>query len=395
MDGLSLIVGFLLGAVAVGVVVAWAMRASQFAQAAALSTERDLLRERVTDLESALGSEHETASVLAPLQQTLSQVQRQVATLERDRVEQYGQLGAQLRHVASTTQSLQSHTAALSGALRSSSASGIWGEAQLRRVLEHSGMLAHCDFDEQVRAKVGDTDVRPDALIRLPSGRVIVIDAKAPVAAYLEAHDESLDSDAREALLRRHAAALTRHVDTLSSKSYWKAFEQTPEMVLCFVPADAMLAGALRTDPGLFERAADRHVVLVSPSTLLASLRAISLVWQQDSVARNAQELLTLGQTLYERIGTLARHTTEMGTSLRRTVERYNLLVGSLESRVLVTARSMHELGVSPSPPPHLEPVEAAPRPLTAAELLGALDEDVARPQLEFDVAADRNQSAG
>ena len=374
MDVVSLVVGVIVGAVVggavVGLVVSWTLRQTHVAQQAAVVTERDLLGARVDDLEGALAADRETVGVLGPLQQTLAQVQRQVSTLERDRVEQYGELGAQLRHVASATSQLGEQTSVLSGALRSSTTSGMWGEAQLRRVLEHSGMLPHCDFDEQVRTFVGQQAIRPDAVIRLPGERSVVIDAKAPIGTYLDAHAEGLTDDERAGLLRRHAAALARHVDGLAAKSYWEAFEQSPELVLCFVPADAVLASAVRVDPALFDRAAGRNVVLVSPSTLLAALRAIALVWQQDSVTRNARELLTLGQTLYARLGTLGRHTSEMGAQLHKTVERYNALVGSLESRVMVTARQMHDLGVSSTPPPELSPVEAAPRPLTAAELI-------------------------
>lgn len=390
MDVGSLVFGFAAGALLVGALVWWTLRQTYAVRQVALSTERDLLVARVDDLESALRADSETVGVLAPLQRTLGQVQQQVATLERDRVEQYGELGSLLRQVAGTTAALGDQTASLAGSLRSSNTSGLWGEAQLRRVLEHSGMLPNCDFDEQVRGFVGEVAVRPDAVVRLPGERIVVIDSKAPIATFLEAQAAGLPDDERDGLLRRHSAVLTRHVDGLAAKTYWQAFDQTPELVLCFVPADAILSSALRADPALFDRAAARHVVLVSPSTLLAALRAISLVWQQDSVTRNAQELLVLGQTLYERLGTLGKHTADLGSALRKSVERYNLLVGSLESRVMVTARAMHELGVSPTAPAALEPVDAAPRPLTAAELLEALDTEVldaevARPQLLFD----------
>lgn len=389
--------GALVGALLAAAATWLLLRQSYAAGRASLSTERDLLRERVIDLESTVADDQQTAAVLGPLSAMLGRVEKQVATLERDRVEQYGELGERLAEVGRVTGALHQETTQLAGALRATSTGGTWGEVQLRRVLEHAGMLAHCDFEEQVTAvSRHDARVRPDVVVRLPGDRVLVIDAKAPARAFLDSQAEGLAPQDRDRLLEQHAKALVRHVDSLAAKAYWSAFEQSPQLVVCFVPADAMLAAALRQDPSLLDRAMSRKVVPVSPSTLLALLRTSAAAWQQDSLARGARELLTLGQTLYDRLGTMSRHTARVGQSLTRSVEAYNAMIGTLESRVLVTARRMHALGLAQdAPPEQLRPIETPARPLTAHELIDALDEDVARPTLDLDVARGTDPIAG
>lgn len=391
---MELIVGLLVGCL-VGVALTWAwLRQAYVARSAGTLTERDLLRERVIDLEAAVADDAQTASVLAPLRDALGRVERQVTTLERDRVEQFGELSARLTDVTASTAALRDQTASLAGALNSSTTRGTWGEVQLRRVLEHAGMLAHCDFDEQVTSvSRHDQRVRPDVVVRLPGDKVIVVDSKAPLTGFMAAQAKGLSADQQKARLAEHARHLRNHVDSLAAKEYWSAFEATPEMVVCFVPGDAILVAALAGDPGLLDRAMSRRVVLVSPSTLLALLRSVAYAWQQDSLSGNARELLMLGKDLYARLATLGRHTADMGTSLRRSVETYNAMVGSLETRVLVTARRMSELDLTQEPLPANPPVSVAPRPLTAQELIDALDDDVARPQLELDYVARQSDS--
>jgi DNA recombination protein RmuC len=374
----------------IGALVAWLVARVLFAgRSAALSTERDLLRERVIDLEAAVADDAQTATMLAPLRDALVRVERQVGTLERDRVEQFSQVSVRLADVTTTTDALRSQTASLVGSLNASNIRGSWGEVQLRRVLEHAGMLARCDFDEQVSAVSShDRGVRPDVLVRLPGDKCLVIDSKAPMTAFLSAQADGIDSAERSRLLAAHAASLRGHVDSLAAKAYWSAFTSTPEMVLCFIPGDAILVAALSADPALFDYAQARRVILTSPGSLLALLRTVAFTWQQDALTANAQLLLKLGNELYSRLGTLGSHATKMGASLQKSVESYNALVGALESRVMVTARKMHELGLADTPLSETAPVEAAPRPVTAAELLvvvntGALDSDV----LESDVA--------
>ena len=384
---LAVLVGTVLGAL-----VAWLVARVLFAgRSASLTTERDLLRERVIDLEAAISEDAQTATMLAPLRDALVRVERQVGTLERDRVEQFSQVSVQLADVTTSTDALRSQTASLVGSLNASTIRGNWGEVQLRRVLEHAGMLARCDFEEQVSAVSShDRGVRPDVLVRLPGGKCLVVDAKAPMTAFLSAQADGIDAAERSRLLASHATSLRGHVDSLAAKAYWSAFTSTPEMVVCFIPGDAILAAALGADPALFEYAHGRRVVLASPGTLLALLRTVAFTWQQDALTANAQQLLKLGSELYSRLGTLGSHATRMGASLQKSVESYNALVGALESRVMVTARKMHELGLADSLLPESEPVQIAPRPLTAAELIvgldsDVLDSDVARADLDLD----------
>ncbi len=382
----TLLLGVVLGAL----FSALYLRLLYSGRAMSVATERDLLRQRVTDLEIAERDDQRTAGVLTPIGETLLRVERQVAVLERDRLEQWGELGARLDQVGNSTMRLQQETASLAGALKSSNVSGTWGETQLRRILEHAGMLARCDFDEQVTARSRDgATVRPDVVVRLPGDRILVIDSKAPLSSYLSSQQGGLDDATRTAALAAHSRALSGHLDALAAKAYWTGFRQSPEMVVAFVPSDAVLSAALLADPAMFERAMSRRVVLASPSTLLALLRTVAFSWQQDDLSTHAHELLELGKSLYERLATLGKHTDKLGGSLRRSVEAYNALLGTLESRVLVTARKMHELGLADSPAASPAPIETAVRPMTARELIDAVERDLgedasARPQLDF-----------
>jgi DNA recombination protein RmuC len=384
MDGwvwvlLGVVLGAL-GAAAVG-------RLVFAARVASVATERDLLRERVLDLETSLAEDMETAALLAPLKDALVRVEQHVGVLERDRVEQFGSLRSLLGRVESETQGLGRATASLAGSLRSSSVRGAWGEVQLRRVLEASGMLARCDFDEQVSGvSAHERRVRPDVVVRLPGGKSLVVDAKAPMTHFLDAQVEDLPDDERAALLRRHADGLAAHVAALSGKEYWSAFRDGPEVVICFVPSDAMLGAALAAQPSLHERALAQRVVLVGPGALLALLRTVAFTWQQDALSSSARELLDLGRELHARLATLGGHTAKLGRSLQGSVEAYNAMVGALESRVLVTARRMRELDVVTDDLDVLEPVRSGPRPLTAQELIDAVTADDARAELVLDV---------
>ncbi len=377
------VVGVVLGA---GSAVALA-RLVYAARAAAVVAERDLLRDRVVDLETSLAEDMETAALLAPLRDALGRVEAQVGTLERDRMEQFGSLRSLLSRVEGETQHLGQQTASLAGSLRSSTVRGAWGEVQLRRVLESAGMLSRCDFDEQVSAvSTLGRGVRPDVLVRLPGDKVLVIDAKAPMTAFLDAQAEGLDTQEREVLLREHAASLAGHVSALAAKEYWTAFRQTPEMVVCFVPSDAMLGAALAAQPGLHDRALAQRVVLVGPGALMALLRTVAFTWQQDALSESARELMALGRELYRRLGTLGAHTAKVGRSLQSSVEAYNAMVGALETRVLVTARRMHDLEVVADEIPVVTPIETGPRPLTAQELIDAATGEDGRPELLIDL---------
>ncbi|MFZ1578445.1 MAG: DNA recombination protein RmuC [Nostocoides sp.] len=377
------LVGALLGALIAGALV-WALYAGR---SAAVRTERDLLRERIVDLEASLSEDSETAALLSPLRDALGRVEQQVGVLERDRVQQFGSLRAVLARVEGETHELGRATASLAGSLRSSSVRGAWGEVQLRRVLEVSGLLDRCDLEEQVSAtsRHGRT-VRPDVIVRLPGGKVLVVDAKAPMTAFLDAQAEGLPDDEREELLRVHAGHLQRHVEALAAKDYWSAFATSPEVVVCFVPSDAMLAAALAARPGLHEHALSRRVALVGPASLLALLRTVAFTWQQEVVASSAGELLELGTELYRRLATLGSHTAKLGRSLTGSVEAYNAMVGALESRVMVTARRMQQLGVASDELVPVPTADLGARPLTAQELIDAATDAEARPDLLLDL---------
>ncbi|WP_338750601.1 DNA recombination protein RmuC [Janibacter alittae] len=383
-----------LGGLVVGAVVAWlasravftAARSSDRAELAGARARCDGLRERVVDLEASLGDDAQTAAALAPVQHALKRVEAQVGSLERDRVDQFAVVREALGRVEQSTTRVGHEAASLASSLRVSSVRGAWGEVQLRRVLEVSGLMARCDFEEQAKGADPDgRDVRPDVVVHLPGEKHLVVDAKAPMSQWLQAQAEDIEPDERVRLMQGHAAALRSHVATLADKAYWTAFDPSPEMVVCFVPSDATLAAALAHAPGLHEEAMTSKVVIASPSTLLALLRTVAFTWQQDAVTQDARELLTIGRELYARLGTLGEHATRMGRSLQRSVEDYNRLVGSLESRVLVSARRMGDLGITTDEIDEVRAVTTTPRPLTAPELIDAVTAEDARPQLDLD----------
>ena len=389
---LALLAGLVIGAAAAAAVV----RQTGAVRTAGLAAERDLLRERVIDLEASLADDAATAAALAPLRDALGRVESQVGTLERDRTHQFAALERTIAQVQASTASLDRQTQSLAGSLNASTVRGAWGEVQLRRVLEHAGLLARCDFDEQVcRVSRHGRQVRPDVVVQLPGNKHLVVDSKAPMVAFLQAQSDDLPAAERDRLMREHAAALKSHVDSLAKKDYWSAFETSPEMVVCFVPSEAMLSTALAANPSLHEEAMARRVVLVGPGALLALLRTVAFTWQQDALTANARELMKVGHELYDRLGTMGSHTARMGTALQRSVEAYNQMVGALETRVLVSARRMRDLEIVEDELPQPMPLEAGPRVLTAVELLEQASAEDARPQLDLDEAVGRSRRAG
>ncbi len=384
MDTSSLIllfVGLVIGLVVGGAVV----RSHLIAPLAGATAERDLLLARVADLEALVADAGSTAATVAPLAVVLDRVEGQVRELERARTTQFAEVAQRLMDVAAGATRLGDETARLVGSLNSSSVRGHWGEVQLRRVLEHAGMLGRCDFTEQLPGvNTSGASIRPDVVVQLPGDRHVVIDAKTPMTAFLAAQADDLGETRRQAHLRDHAKTLRGHVDTLAAKEYWSALVGSPEFVVCFVPGDAILGAALAKDPELHDYAMSRKVVLASPGTLLALLRTVAYAWQQESLTVNAREVYAVGRELHARLGSLARHTARLGTSLTRGVEAYNALVGSMESRVLVSARRLAELGVATDQLTQVPSITDTTRPLTARELLEALDPDVARPELDL-----------
>ncbi len=327
---------------------------------------------RALSYEASGQSQAALAQAVAPLHEALYRYERRVAELERERVGAYEGLREQVRSMQEVAGGLRTETRQLVSALRAPQVRGRWGEHQLRRIVEAAGMLEHCDFAEQVSGLTDTGTVRPDLVVRLHGGRQVVVDAKAPFDAYLTAM-ESRDESTRDGHLVAHARQLRAHVDGLAAKAYWTAFEPTPEFVVLFVPADPFLDAALQHDPTLLEHAFARNIVLATPATLMALLRTVAYAWRQESLARNAVAVHTLGRELYLRLSTMGEHLAKVGSSLGSAVTAYNKAVGSLEARVLVSARKLAELGVSGDELETPAQVETAPRQLQAPELVDSV----------------------
>lgn len=324
---------------------------------------------RALSYEATAQSQEAVARAVAPLHETLRRYEDRVAELERDRIDAYAELREQVRSMGVVSGELRTETKQLVAALRAPQVRGRWGEHQLRRVVEAAGLLEHCDFAEQVTASADGQTVRPDLVVRMHGGRVVVVDAKAPLEAYLCAM-EARDERTRDAHLDQHARHLRGHVDALAAKAYWTAFESAPEFVVLFVPADPFLDAALQRDPALLEHAFGRNVVLATPATLIALLRTVAYSWRQEALTRNAVAVHGLARELYARLSTLGDHVGRLGASLGGAVSAYNRAVGSLESRVLVSARKLADLGVSDDPLPMPPQVEITPRQPQTPELL-------------------------
>jgi len=336
---------------------------------------------------AAAASRHEIearAGDQAVVKAGLDRLHEQMSALEQHRVSWQSQLRQQVDDVRHSTDLLRRETSSLATALRKPQVRGRWGELHLRRAVELAGMVDRCDFGEQVSLRGDDSSpdsgdggrLRPDLVVRLAGGKSVVVDSKVPLDAFLDAvavEESPQAAPERDAQLRRHAGQLRRHVDTLAGKAYWRALPATPEFVVLFVPGESFLSAALESDPSLLEYAASRQVVLATPTTLIALLRTVAYAWTQEVLAEKAREIHALGRELHDRLGVMGNHLDRVGRSLAGAVGAYNRAVGSLETRVLVSARRFTDLEVSDAELVSPGPVGESPRPLTAPELVETL----------------------
>lgn len=303
-------------------------------------------------------------TLVRPVAESLGKFELRIGEIEKAREGAYSELKEQVRALGEGQLGLQRETASLVKALRQPVGRGQWGEMQLRRVVELAGMQEHCDFETQHTATTDEGKrLRPDLIVKLPGGKTIVVDSKTPMDGYLDAL-EAQDDAVRDEALHRHARQVRTHIQQLSSKNYTAQFQQAPEFTVLFLPSESFFSAALQMDPGLIERGVDQGVILATPTTLIALLRAVAFGWRQESIAENAREISNLGRTLHERLGKLADHFSKLGRSLGSAVESYNNAIGSLETRVLTTARRFEELKAAPETASiqNLESIDKIPR---------------------------------
>jgi DNA recombination protein RmuC len=379
------IVGLLIGLV-VGALGAWLLLRSRNAE---LSARFDALaadalhrnNEMFLDLASGKLEQREqaVAQLVRPIAESLARVTEQTEALERSRRQDYGALRSSVQSLAQTSDQVRAETARLATALRSSEVRGAWGQMQLRNAVETAGMLAHCDFEEEVHTVADGRAYRPDLVVRLPGGRRIVVDAKAPLKALLDSVDAA--EDERPALLADYARHVREHVKQLSSKSYWNQLEGSPEFVVMFLPGEGFFRTAVEADPSLLGSGGSDRVILASPMMLIALLRTVGAVWNEEKVAESARVVNELGRELYERLTTMTEHLVGLGKRLDGAVQAYNQSVGSLERRVLPKARELTEHGVRPKKElPDLEGIDRASQLPQTVELAGRQAEDRALP---------------
>jgi DNA recombination protein RmuC len=332
-----------------------------------LGTQQEKAKRELSEREKAV------EALVKPIREALDASQKQIAELEKSRSEAYGSIKSQLEEMHSSQKSLKQETQNLVNALRRPEVRGRWGEITLRRLVELAGMVEHCDFQEQVHSVGEGQVIRPDMVVRMPDQRELVVDVKTPLDAYLEAV-EAKDDAQRRLGLERHARNVHTHIRLLASKAYWDQFEESPEFVILFIPGDQFLSAALNEKPDLIEYALSKQIILATPTSLVALLKAVAYGWRQVSLAENAREIRTLAEDLYGRLASFVGHMNTMGRQLARSVEHYNKAVGSLERSVLPGARKFVELGVHEKKEMEkLETLDPVPRTMIEG---GSDDED-------------------
>ena len=351
--------------------------------AALLATEAELRAqlkradEKSKEQAMQLEQENKVLLELAPVKQQLEQMQSTVQRLEKERLEQFSTISEQLKSAIEIDENLRKQTQALSQALTSNSLRGVWGEAQLRKLVELAGLLKHADFSEQTTITSGEKSGRADMIINLPGNKTLAIDSKVPFDKYQEASAISElalaeEQERRKRLLSEHVKALKGHIDELSSRAYWEGLDSSPDFVICFVPTESLLSSALELEPALLEYAFRKNVALASPVSLFSVLKTINYIWRQNADENQVRSMIKLGRELYERVGKVAELAADLGSKITSTVKSYNSFVSSLESRMLVTARKLNDLdenqlGVETIEAP--KQIESSPSSLTAKEL--------------------------
>jgi len=374
----SLLIGLALGS-ALGFLVGWLVnRVRQNSTTGedplVLRAQLDMVHQQYQDLQSKQDAENKILQALAPVSERLTDMQRTVTELEKQRNEQHGQISQQLRAAVESDELLRGTAEQLASALRSNSVRGVWGEVQLRRVVEAAGLIERVDFDVQSQISSDAGIGKPDMVIHLPGGKNIAVDAKVPFTAYLEASKIPFtatgeEAARRETLLKAHVTAVRSHIDALGKKSYWDGLAASPELVICFIPSEALISTAIEADPALMDYAFSKKVALASPVTLWSVLKTVAFSWQQDVLTEDAAKLFDVGRELLQRLSAMAKHIDTLGRSISSTVKGYNAFVGSLETRVLPSARKLNDLGSAADLRTELESIETMPREISAPEL--------------------------
>lgn len=376
-ESVILVVLLLAMAGALGFVAGWMVRsrsATHGGDTTALSAQLEMAQRQYEDLRTKQEAENKILQALAPVSERLTDMQRTVSELEKQRNEQHGQISQQLRAALESDELLRGTAEQLASALRSNSVRGVWGEVQLRRVVEAAGLIERVDFDVQSQISSDAGIGKPDMVIHLPGGKNIAVDAKVPFTSYLEASKIPFtatgeEAARRETLLKAHVTAVRSHIDALGKKSYWDGLAASPELVICFIPSEALISTAIEADPALMDYAFSKKVALASPVTLWSVLKTVAFSWQQDVLTEDAAKLFDVGKELLGRLGAMAKHIDTLGRSITSTVKGYNAFVGSLETRVFPSARKLSELGQAADFPDELEGIESMPRELSAPEL--------------------------